>query len=62
MAKNKHGLYVSKVKKAKQPKVVNGMNEVPGAYKKVNKKDENNMNVLMNRKDIKWAGTLRSAE
>lgn len=55
MSKNKHGLYVTKPKTPKAPKAVNGMNMVPGAYKKVNKKAESNMNTLMNRHDIVWS-------
>lgn len=55
MAKNKHGLYVEKIKPKKQLKVTNGMNEVPGAYKKVDKKAKHNYNILASRDDIKWA-------
>ncbi|MGL5506590.1 MAG: hypothetical protein ACRDB0_01665 [Paraclostridium sp.] len=54
MAKTKHGWHTEKVKPIKQPKVSNGMNEVPGAYKKTDKKASGNYLALASNKNIKW--------
>lgn len=54
MAKNKYGLYVEKTPKKKKVKAHEGLTEIPNARKKINKKEEHNMNTLMRMKGIKW--------
>lgn len=53
--KNKYGFYVEKAPKKEKLIMHGNMNEVPNPKKKVNKREEHNMNILMHMKGIKWS-------